>query len=49
MLPALLKDDGMLIVNLWSTDKNLFAAYCDWLNSAFQERVLFCRSTTMTM
>lgn len=38
---ALLKDDGMLVVNLWSTDRNLFASYCDWLNSAFQERVLF--------
>lgn len=38
---ALLKDDGMLIMNLWDTDKDLFATYCDWLNSAFQERVLF--------
>jgi spermidine synthase len=37
---ALLKDDGMLIVNLWRTDKNLYASYCDWLNEAFQERVL---------
>ena len=32
---------GMLIVNLWGSDKELFASYCDWLNSAFQERVLF--------
>jgi spermidine synthase len=38
---ALLKDDGMLIVNLWGTDKELFASYCDWLNDSFQERVLF--------
>ncbi|WP_374087283.1 spermine synthase [Methylomicrobium lacus] len=38
---ALLKDDGMLVVNLWSTDKELFATYRDWLNEAFQDRVLF--------
>jgi spermidine synthase len=38
---ALLKEDGMLIVNLWNTDKDLFASYCDWLNEAFQERLLF--------
>jgi len=38
---ALLKDDGMLVVNLWRTDKELFATYRDWLNSAFQDRVLF--------
>lgn len=38
---ALLQDDGMLIVNLWGSDKDLFASYCDWLNGAFQERVLF--------
>jgi spermidine synthase len=38
---ALLKNDGMLMVNLWNTDKDLYAAYCDWLNEAFQERVLF--------
>jgi spermidine synthase len=38
---ALLKDDGILVVNLWNTDKDLFASYCDWLNEAFQERVLF--------
>ncbi|HSN24433.1 MAG TPA: spermine synthase, partial [Methylomicrobium sp.] len=25
---ALLNDDGMLIVNLWGTDKELFASYC---------------------
>jgi spermidine synthase len=38
---TLLKEDGMLIVNLWNTDKDLFASYCDWLNEAFQERLLF--------
>jgi spermidine synthase len=38
---ALLKDDGILMVNLWNTDKELFASYCDWLNNAFEERVLF--------
>lgn len=38
---ALLKDDGMLVVNLWSTDKELFATYRDWLNEVFQDRVLF--------
>ncbi|MEC4748550.1 spermine synthase [Methylomicrobium sp. Wu6] len=38
---ALLTDDGMLVVNLWNTDKDLFASYCDWLNKAFQERVLY--------
>ena len=38
---ALLKDDGMLVVNLWGTDRELFASYSDWLNSAFEERVLF--------
>ncbi|MDD1611626.1 MAG: spermine synthase [Methylococcaceae bacterium] len=37
---ALLKDDGMLIVNLWNTDKALFASYCDWLKEAFDERML---------
>jgi len=33
-------EDGMLIVNLWSTDKDLFATYCDWLKEAFDERML---------
>lgn len=37
---ALLTDDGMLIANLWNNDPDLFATYCDWLNSAFQGRVL---------
>jgi spermidine synthase len=38
---VLLKDDGMLAVNLWNTDRDLFESYCDWLNEAFDERVLF--------
>jgi spermidine synthase len=38
---ALLKPDGILILNLWATDKPLFASCVEWLNRAFDSKMLF--------
>lgn len=38
---SLLKPDGILVLNLWTTDKPLYDACADWLDSAFNSKVLF--------
>jgi spermidine synthase len=36
-----LKKDGMLVINLWGTDKPLFAQVSRWLGRIFQWKILF--------
>lgn len=36
----LLKPDGLLIINLWATDKPLFASCVEWLDRAFNSKIL---------
>jgi spermidine synthase len=38
---TLLKPDGILIINLWTTDKPLFGACTNWLDNAFNSKMLF--------
>jgi spermidine synthase len=38
---SLLKPDGILILNLWTTDKPLYDSCADWLDSTFKSKVLF--------
>lgn len=38
---ALLKRDGILIINLWNTDRPLFASCVQWLGQAFNWKILF--------
>lgn len=37
---SLLKPDGILIINLWATDKPLLAACFDWLDRTFDSKML---------
>ncbi|MGR9088261.1 MAG: spermine/spermidine synthase domain-containing protein [Gammaproteobacteria bacterium] len=37
---ALLKHDGILVINLWNSDKPLFETYVQWLDRVFDGRVL---------
>lgn len=37
----ILKPDGILVINLWTTDKPLYASCFDWLDSAFNSKILF--------
>lgn len=38
---VLLKSDGILIINLWATDKPLLASCIEWLDRAFNSKILF--------
>ncbi|MGR9036696.1 MAG: spermine/spermidine synthase domain-containing protein [Gammaproteobacteria bacterium] len=38
---TLLKPDGILIINLWDTDKAFYAACREWLNRAFNSKIFF--------
>lgn len=38
---SLLKPDGILVINLWTTDKPLFASCVEWLDRAFNSKILF--------
>lgn len=38
---TLLKPDGILVTNLWDTNKSLYATCTDWLNRAFNSKILF--------
>lgn len=37
---TLLKPDGILIINLWDTNKSLYETYREWLNQAFNSKIL---------
>ena len=38
---AVLKPDGLLAINLWDTDKAYYATCREWLNRAFDSKILF--------